>query len=134
MQLISIKEEDFAATIDDGYPYNTDMNKLAKIIIAIIALTIIATALKNYIHIPNINYIVFVPACLCFRFFSKKQSIYKEWLFSTLVAIAFYLLTYCFNLGEGFSVIFWSLIGSLITLISIWIYRYILNKNNCSHT
>ena len=54
MQLISIKEEDFAATIDDGYPYNTDMNKLAKIIIAIIALTIIATALKNYIHIPNL--------------------------------------------------------------------------------
>ena len=77
--------------------------------------------------------------CVCtrllmFRFFLKKQSIYKEWLFSTLVAIAFYLLTYCFNLEEGFSVIFWSLIGSLITLISIWIYRYILNKNNCSHT
>lgn len=45
------------------------MNKLAKIIIAIIALTIIATALKNYIHIPNINYIVFVPACLCSDFF-----------------------------------------------------------------
>ena len=66
--------------------------------------------------------------------FLKKQSIYKEWLFSTLVAIAFYLLTYCFNLEEGFSVIFWSLIGSLITLISIWIYRYILNKNNYSHT
>lgn len=75
MQLISIKEEDFAATINDGYPYNTDMNKLAKIIIAIIALTIIATALKNYIHIPNINYIVFVPVCLCSDF-SQKKTVY----------------------------------------------------------
>ena len=80
MQLISIKEEDFAATIDDGYPYNTDMNKLAKIIIAIIALTIIATALKNYIHIPNINYIVYLPAYVS-DFFLKNSLFIKNGYF-----------------------------------------------------
>ena len=72
MQLISIKEEDFAATIDDGYPYNTDMNKLAKIIIAIIALTIIATALKK-LH-PHSQHKLHC-ACTCllmFQIFLKK--------------------------------------------------------------
>lgn len=88
----------------------------------------IAILLKANVNISNINYVVFVPVILFFRMYFKKKSIYREWLISTMSAILFLLLWYYIDLGNAFSAIIWSMVGSFTSLIGIFIYQCIFKQ------